>query len=258
MAATWSGNEDTWNHEQLVARLELAGIPCDFEPDFGFYLVTTSTIGRILLYEYEVPVRSGISLWLHCGPGILVLGLWSGVSYILPRPLRIVDLVKDVFSGDFLRRRVTPLSLPRSLTSKYSLMFCTQFVARFGNLACDQLGLGDRAPGRRSLGDLLVHKNHGRDAALPHDRAIQIVEFGALRLFIRHIESSSSVSEYGLLVCSEEPHTMDHVRLILCLLEEYHCSLHDTEWNCLVETGDAYYCTFGDARPERPRRAGPA
>ena len=115
------------SNERLTGELAAQGLSAEMEPGFDCFESFTLAKGRILCSEHAPQVPGmitpdlGISFWLHTGSGFLFLGMWIGKVYELCRATSVMELVSDMFSGEFLQKGMCPYSLPQSLIKKHEL-----------------------------------------------------------------------------------------------------------------------------------------
>lgn len=110
------------NHEVLCSCLRAQGIIFELQHGFSELVPGIDSDVRIVCAEEERDNGfHGISFWLYGDDAAWFIGLWSGIYFRIDDPTSVVNLVRELLSGEIVAAGKAPGDLPDEFVRKHRL-----------------------------------------------------------------------------------------------------------------------------------------
>ncbi len=101
---------------ELISAIQHRGYHCQYEQPHSRYVCAEKRVDGAL---------TGISFSVWCLASRWLIGLWSGVDYLVPSDRSVTEIALDILSGTCLPSGQVPTLLPGELLSKHGITACS-------------------------------------------------------------------------------------------------------------------------------------
>lgn len=203
----------------------------------------------------------GIVFWFRVDSGILLLVLYSGITYYVRDPSASLSLARAILHSKALPRGRVPRSLPRQLVTRFSLEPCSPLQFWPGEQLRSVLSADGSVHRELTESTASITRESILTALRPHVNSVVtfrhfflMVKLGRARAITR-ISRATRHRFLPMLVMGDVTESADHVNLLQTICRELKFHAYDMAWHGIhVSLDDPYYaCGASAKRPGAPR-----